>query len=301
MPTCDACGRRADLSHHCTECDGTYCGRHRLPEAHDCTALGSWGGANGGAGGRTAAGSGGAAATPGGREEATAGSTDRGGTGLDRSLGPLEGRVTYLFLSVMALTFLAQSILFPLAGYGPRSAVWQAAFLLSAEHVGYVWTWVTHVFAHAGPLHLLLNGVVIFFFGRLVEEYLGSARYAVVFLASGVVAGLSQISVYVAQGAPGAGLGASGAALAVMGLLTGINPRLRVYVYFVIPVPIWLFTGAYAATTLRNIQRGGVAAGGVAELAHLVGLLVGVGYGLYLKGRGRRLPEHLRFGGGERS
>ena len=288
MPTCDACGRRTDLPHRCTACDGTHCDRHRLPEAHECTALEGWGDTGGGA----------ATATGYASPREASGLRDAGdGTGLDRSLGLLEGRVTYLFLSLMALTFLVQSILFPLAGYGVRSPVWQAAFLLSAEHLEYVWTWVTHIFAHGGPFHLLLNGVVVFFFGRLVEEYLGSLRYAVVFLLTGVLAGLSQVSVAIVQGSPTAGLGASGAALAVMGILTGVNPRLRVYVYFVIPVPIWLFTGAFAVTTIRNIQQGGVAAGGVAELAHLVGLVVGLGYGLSLKGRGHRLPDHLQFGG----
>jgi Zn-dependent protease len=33
---CDFCGREEDLPFTCSYCGGTYCGEHRLPEAHAC-------------------------------------------------------------------------------------------------------------------------------------------------------------------------------------------------------------------------------------------------------------------------
>jgi membrane associated rhomboid family serine protease len=291
MPTCDVCRRRVDLPHRCTQCEGTYCGSHRLPETHDCTALDDWGDA-GGFGARDG--------VDGAREASPRRGEGEAPTGLARVGEAFEGNVTYVFLALMTVTFAAQYLLFPLAGYGPRTEVWQATFLVTTAHPEYVWTWFTSIFAHGGTFHLLGNGIVIFFFGRLVEEYLGSRRYALLFLATGAFAGLSQIGVLVAQGVDSGGLGASGAAFAIMGMLTGMNPRLRVYVYFLVPVPIWLFTGGYTAVMIQTIEAGGTTAGGVAHFAHLSGLVAGLGYGLYEKRRGGRLPDRLQFGGAGR-
>lgn len=39
MGDCDLCEGDDQISFTCNECGGTYCGRHRLPESHDCDAL----------------------------------------------------------------------------------------------------------------------------------------------------------------------------------------------------------------------------------------------------------------------
>ncbi len=98
------------------------------------------------------------------------------------------------------------------------------------------------------------------------------------------------------QSDPTGALGASGAALAVMGVLTVIKPDLRVYLYFFIPVPIWLLTAGYVVISVSG-ALGGPGIAGVANVAHLVGLLVGLAYGQRVKGR-KRMPNQLQFGGG---
>lgn len=294
MATCDVCGERLDPPRQCTECGGTFCSRHQLPESHGCAALADWGGSEFGTPGDPRA------RSTGKRDTAARSSPD----GLLARLGArIEGNVTYVFLGLMALTFGAQYVGFPLAGHPPQAGggLWRATFVFTTEHPEYVWTWFISMFAHGGLFHLLLNGVVIFFFGRLVEEYVGSTRYALLFLGSGLLAGFGQTGVLLLQSIDSGGLGASGAALAILGTVTGINPRLRVYLFFVLPIPIWLFTGGYFALTFRAIQAGGITQGGVGHGAHLVGLLVGLGYGLYVKGRGDGLPDHLQFGGGRQA
>ncbi|MFB6197772.1 MAG: rhomboid family intramembrane serine protease, partial [Halobacteriaceae archaeon] len=142
------------------------------------------------------------------------------------------------------------------------------------------------------------NALVIFFFGRLVEDYVGSKRFAGLFLISGVIAGLSQIGVAIFNGNLQAGvLGASGAGLAIMGVLTILNPNLRVYLYFILPVPLWLLTLGYAALSAFAFLGGGYGMGGIAHAAHLVGLIIGLAYGKHVEGE-RRVPDTLQFGGG---
>jgi membrane associated rhomboid family serine protease len=80
-----------------------------------------------------------------------------------------------------------------------------------------------------------------------------------------------------------------------MGTLTVLNPDLKVYLYFILPIPIWVITGFYALISVAGIL--GPVAGGVANGAHLIGLVIGLWYGRRVKSR-VSLPRQLQFGGG---
>jgi len=111
------------------------------------------------------------------------------------------------------------------------------------------------------------------------------------------LAGLAQIGISIGMGATVGGVvGASGALLAIMGVLTVLNPGLRVYLYFFIPMPLWVLTFGFAAYSVL-VGAGQVGGGGnVAHWAHLAGLAIGLAYGQYIKGD-TRAPEQLQFGG----
>jgi len=309
MSKCDACGKTENMPYRCHHCGGTYCSEHRLPEAHDCPGLENWGDPDG--------------VFDSGFDDSV--DDDGGGRGVrDRLsvdtgpgsfLGYFRGNATYTMLGLMWVTFLFQFFVFPfLLGFpspsraNPNPTVWSAVFTLQPQHPEYVWTWVTSVFSHGGFGHIALNSIIIFFFGRIVEDYIGSKKFTILFLVSGALAGLGQIGLshllvlldY--QAVLGAGvLGASGAGLAIMGVLTVLNPGLRVYLYFLIPVPIWLITGFYLVVSVGGILGvgGPLTGGNVADMAHLVGLVIGLWYGNQVKGQ-RQMPNQLEFGGGGR-
>ena len=302
MARCTLCGKDENMPYTCRRCGNAYCAEHRLPENHDCMGLEDWDDPSGvfDSGfddgvdnpGRTSAGS---------RTGTGAGSTfDRlkPDTSTGGPFGYFRGNMTYVFLGLMFITFGLQFIVFPVLGYGPRSALWSGAFTLSSAHPLYVWTWFTSVFAHGGIFHIFFNGIVIYFFGPLVERRAGSRAFAALFVLGGAVAGLSQVGVSLALGSASAVLGASGAALAILGVLTVLNPGLRVYLYFLIPVPLWLLTIGVAGFSVVAIGTGGSGAGGVAQVAHLAGLVIGLAYGERLRRSGTDMPEQLQFGGG---
>jgi len=56
-----------------------------------------------------------------------------------------------------------------------------------------VWRLVSFQFLHAGIGHLFFNMLGLFFFGRPVEEYLGTKRYASFYFACGVCGGLAYL------------------------------------------------------------------------------------------------------------
>ncbi|MFA9417360.1 rhomboid family intramembrane serine protease [Natrinema sp. HArc-T2] len=294
MAKCDVCGKDENMPYNCRHCGGTYCADHRLPENHNCTGLENWNDPQG--------------VFDSGFDDSASGSgsTSRASSITDKiplntgTGGPLayfRGNATYTFLALMWITFLAQLVV----GAFGNSELYRSLFLLTSWNVEYVWTWVTSIFAHSTSnfMHIVGNSIVLFFFGPLVERYIGSRDFAILFIVSGVLAGLGQVVISLAQGYPTAVLGASGAALAIMGVLTVLNPGLKVYLYFIIPVPIWLLTAGYALlsiTFLSGVAGGG---GGIAHGAHLIGLIIGLAYGQYVKrNRNLRAPSRLEFGGG---
>jgi len=301
MAECDICGKEESMPYHCRHCGGTYCGDHRLPESHDCPGLDNW----------EQTGpvfDSGFEETVGGTETEDEGIAARLGvdTGPGGPLAYFRGNMTFVFLGLMWITFALQYIVaFLIAPDQPiwftieTNPTWEAIFVLSPENPLFVWTWVTAIFAHGGILHIVFNSIVIYFFGRLVEQYIGSKQFALLFLASGILAGLAQIAPQIiGGGALGPGVvGASGAALALMGVLTILNPNLTVYLYFILPVPIWVLTGGTVVVSTVLVVLGDPGAGGIAHMAHLVGVLIGLAYGQRVKGS-IRTPKQVRFGGG---
>ena len=302
MAQCDECGRHEDLPYQCRRCGQTFCAEHRLPENHDCPGLNEWDDPDGVFGGGFDDGVSTRAEDDGGIVDSL---TATGGVAAY-----FRGNVAYLVLGLMWVTFALEWATLVLSGTGvlPPNA-FEFLFVIQSNHLLRVWTWVTSVFAHSPTsfLHIVGNSIVIYFFGPLVEEYVGSKKFAALFVGSGVVAGLGHMGAHLAlvemgmaSGTVGA-LGASGAAFAILGVLTVLNPSLKVYLYFLLPVPIWLFTGAFALLSVVFFLNSGVAQaagqGNVAHFAHLAGLAVGLVYGTYVRDR-RSVPDKLTFGGG---
>ena len=284
------------MPYRCRHCGGTHCGEHRLPENHDCPGLQNWGDPSG-----TGSGGGGGVFDSGFDDSVD----QRGGSGgflsgLTKTGGPLgyfSGNVAYLFLAIILVVFALEWVVLLFAGQD----AFRALFVLTSANPLYVWTWVTSVFSH-DPFnftHIFGNGIVLFFFGPFLERRIGSKRFAILFLVSGMVAGLGQIAFGFLIGNTVSGvLGASGAIMAIMGVITVLNPDLRVYLYFLLPVPIWVLTFGYAGLSLLGVVAQGNVLGNVAHAAHLLGLVIGLAYGQYAKERGVGAPSQLQFGQG---
>ena len=297
MAQCEECGRHEQLPYQCRRCGETFCADHRLPENHGCPGLGEWDDPDGVFASEF---DDSVRQTPSESEGLLDSLTATGGIA-----GYFRGNVAYLVLGLMWLTFALEWLTIVLFG----QAAFRAVFVIQSDHLLRVWTWVTSVFAHSPVsfLHIVGNSIVIYFFGPLVEEYVGSKKFAALFVGSGVLAGLGHMGAHLslvelgmASGTVGA-LGASGAAFAILGVLTLLNPSLKVYLYFVLPVPIWLFTGGFALlSTVFFLAPGAASAvgqGNVAHFAHLAGLAVGLAYGGYVRDR-RNVPDELTLGGG---
>ena len=135
------------------------------------------------------------------------------------------------------------------------------------------WTLITYMFAHASITHILFNMLALYFFGPRVEERLGSNRFIVLFLISGVAGAI--LSMIFAPRAPI--VGASGAVFGVMLAFARFWPTAQIYIMGILPLEARVAVFLFALISLWSGFSG--SRGGVADFAHLGGF---VGAWLYL-------------------
>ncbi len=157
----------------------------------------------------------------------------------------------------------------------------------------FVWTFITSMFMHAGIGHLFVNMVSLLFIGGFVEKLIGKKRYLGLYLVSGLFAGIlfvvlagffggSEIGSLIFGSPMAFAVGASGAIFGIGGLLAVLTPRLKVLLFFVIPMPMWIAMIFLLGVLWVLSFSLGIPVG---NTAHLGGLIVGVGYGFYLKNK----------------
>jgi len=135
------------------------------------------------------------------------------------------------------------------------------------------WTIITYMFLHGGLGHIFFNMLALFFFGPRLEARLGSRRFLVLYLVSGIAGGLLSFT------HPMIGvIGASGAVYGVMLGYAHYWPRDEVLIWGVLPVQVrWM---VIALTGISLVSGFGGAGDGVAHFAHLGGF---AGAWLYLR------------------
>ncbi|MEM6831055.1 MAG: rhomboid family intramembrane serine protease [Bacteroidota bacterium] len=139
------------------------------------------------------------------------------------------------------------------------------------------WTLITYMFSHEGFWHILWNMMMLYWFGRIIQEFLNSKRVISIYVLGGIVGGLSYIFVYNAfpnfeQVVAGSTLiGASAGVVAIVVGAAVFMPNYTFFLMFIGPVKIKYI--ALVTVFLSLIQSTGSNAGG--EIAHLGGALVG--------------------------
>ena len=168
------------------------------------------------------------------------------------------------------------------------------ALLTLDQYVGFrgfeFWRFITFQFLHADLMHLLFNMIGLYFFGSLVEQYLGSKRYLAFYLICGMAgAGMYLMlnfagwSVFSLTGRdlpillvndPGTPLvGASAGVFGVVMASAFLVPNARVLLFFVIPMRLSTLAYGLVAVALLSVFFGSQNAGG--QAAHIGGALAG--------------------------
>jgi hypothetical protein len=179
-----------------------------------------------------------------------------------------------------------------------RYTVWDVARQFGL--VEQVLPFFSSMFLHGGWLHLIGNMWTLWIFGDNVEERLGRGRYLLLYLGSGLAAGVLHIVTNPASTLPT--IGASGAVAGVMGTYLRFFPQARIetivppfffWPVFQLPAVIflgWWFLLQFFNGTLSLAAAGG-SFGGVAWWAHVGGFV----YGLWMAQHHRRRERGRRI------
>ncbi len=185
---------------------------------------------------------------------------------LQRARTPFRftnGNATLVLIGVNVLVYALTSVFSDMSVY---LALIPGAVL----RYGWVWQPFTYMFVHANAQHLLFNMLGLFFFGTAVERSLGTREFLFFYLLTGTLAGLFSLTAFALGGAMGIRLiGASGAVYAVLLAFAVINPRARIFIWGLVPVPAPILVAGYTAIELWSELFG--RAGNVAHLTHLAG------------------------------
>ena len=153
--------------------------------------------------------------------------------------------------------------------------------LVSGDVFARPWILLTHMFLHGGVNHLLFNMYALFIFGPMLEQRIGTRRFLLIYLASGIIAAFISSFFYKFS------LGASGAIMGMIGTLIILMPDLGMLLFFMIPMPLWIAGVIYAFIDIFGVFF----PSGIGNIAHLVGMGTGLLYGLYLKKEKRKFDR----------
>jgi membrane associated rhomboid family serine protease len=146
---------------------------------------------------------------------------------------------------------------------------------------GYLWTLITSVFSHYMFFHFFLNMYVLFSFGLVLENTLGTGRFLRFYLVAGIISSLAHaiLSASLMHSPETPALGASGAIAGLLIVFSLIYPREKILLLGIIPMPAWtaalLFVGIDLWGLTMQVRGAGTMIG---HGAHLGGAMTGFLY-----------------------
>lgn len=168
-----------------------------------------------------------------------------------------------------------------------------ALFPVAVTNGEMLWGLLTHMFLHAGLLHIGGNLLFLYIFGDNLEEQMGHFGFLLFYLAAGLAAAGAQIMTD--PNSPIPMVGASGAIAGVMGGYLLLFPKARVdivaifIIFFkVFTLPAWIVLAVWLGIQIFGGFSVPGDEGGVAYWAHIGGFVAGAALAF---------PRFLRLGG----
>lgn len=198
----------------------------------------------------------------------------------------LQNNSLYKIMAINILVFFAMvfvRVIFTFSGAGSIYEGFRSYLMMPADLPQLIiqpWSALTYMFFHEGIFHILFNMLFLYWFGLLLNEYLGSKRLANIYVLGGLAGGvlylvMYNISPYFADSlATARMLGASAGVYAVVVAAATLAPNTTFFLLLLGPVKIKYIAIFYVLIAFVNST--GNNAGG--ELAHLGGAALGFLY-----------------------
>ncbi|MEQ8532285.1 MAG: rhomboid family intramembrane serine protease [Imperialibacter sp.] len=194
---------------------------------------------------------------------------------------PNNGLIQLIMINVIIfVALIIFKVILVLSGNTDVYQVILRQFMLPASIDSFIvkpWTLLTYFFTHEGFFHIIFNMLFLFWFGKIIVEYLGDQRAISMYVIGGIVGGLFYILIYNLipyfheRVAGSVMLGASAGVYAIVVGAATFMPNYTFFLLFLGPVKIKYIAIFYILLSFS--QTIGANAGG--ELAHLGGALMG--------------------------
>ncbi|MHC4070396.1 MAG: rhomboid family intramembrane serine protease, partial [Planctomycetota bacterium] len=175
-------------------------------------------------------------------------------------------------IAVFLITFLIKPL-------GTFIFFWFSVFPTTVGMSLQLWRQITYQFLHAGPWHIAINMLVLYFFGPMLERHWGSRKFLTFYLVCGAMGGLLYpFLVHVGWLGAAPLVGASGSILGMLAAGGILFPNMMVYVWGVIPLKLRTLAIILAAISIVTLLRPDQFKNAGGQAAHLGGMVAGAVY-----------------------
>jgi membrane associated rhomboid family serine protease len=193
------------------------------------------------------------------------------------SNGTITNRLIIYNVFVFALILILNAILSLTISQIPLT---EFLFTLDTNVLGFIqkpWGIVTSIFSHFGLWHLIFNMLFLHFSGQLFEQIFDRRRLWQTYIFGGIAGGILEISAHYLfpsfQNTDQVVVGASGSIMAIFTALAFHSPNIRVNLFGIFPVKIYLIAIFFLLNDLIGISD---SSDNVAHFAHLGGAIFGL-------------------------
>ncbi|MCS7005002.1 MAG: rhomboid family intramembrane serine protease [Cytophagales bacterium] len=156
------------------------------------------------------------------------------------------------------------------------------------------WALITYFFTHQDFFHLVFNMLALYWFGIILNDFLGSSRITALYILGGIAGGIAYLllsnTIPFFERSSGSGMiGASGSVYAIVVAAATLSPDFRMNLLLFGPVKIKYIAAVYVFLSI--IGTAGANSGG--NIAHLGGALLGY---MFIKNLQRGRDWSLPFG-----
>ena len=206
--------------------------------------------------------------------------------------GPRKS-ITIVMLTILGACFVLQSILLSYS-YSGRNLIFDLVLTPQAVSRGYLWQLLTFQFLHGGFIHVLFNGIALYFLGRALEVSMSTRHWLQLYFGAGLAGGLFHAVGALAfpNNFPTPVVGASAGVSGLLAAFSFLYPTQEIYLFFVLRFPArFFFIFSVILSTFFILVPAGGRDMGVAHGAHLGGLLFGYAYARWLIHMEWKIPK----------
>lgn len=174
-------------------------------------------------------------------------------------------------LSLVTLIIIAANVIISFKGFSDRAFFEKYKFNIGDIRRGQKYQIFTSGFLHVDHSHLFVNMLTLFFFANVVLFDLGSLGFMIIYMGSLILGNLLSYFFHKDESNYTA-VGASGAVMGILYSAILLRPDMMLGLYFIIPIPAYIFGIGYLLYTIYGMKR---RLGNIGHDAHFGGAVGG--------------------------